>query len=192
MTTKKCPFCGNLTLDEKHGEFSFEPPKGFPGGTMTIPDAIWFACKTCGEAILPPALDKAIDAERYKRQGLLAPTEVRDARMKTGLSAVDMAQLLGVGEKTYTRWETGRSIQNKSNDTLIRLLEENADVFALVEAERQPDRPALIARYFANLKDFKGNHPLAMAAHGGDLGEAATETLRRRLKEIIGTQKGAT
>ena len=93
---------------------------------MIIPDAIWFACNTCGEAILPPELDKAIDAERYKRQGLLAPNEVREARMKTGLSTVEMAQRLGVSEKTYTRWETGKSIQNKSNDTLIRLLEENA------------------------------------------------------------------
>ena len=82
-------------------------------------------CQQCGEEILPYALNKAIDLEATKRQGLLTPEEIRQVRQRTGLSAVDMAYLLGVGDKTYTRWETGKSIQNKGNDTLIRLLDAN-------------------------------------------------------------------
>lgn len=65
---------------------------------------------------------------------------------------------------------------------MIRLLDVNAEAFALVQAEAQPNREATIAQYVQELKQFKGNNTLAMAAHGGDLGEAATEGLRRRLK----------
>ena len=189
MPTTKCPLCGNDTLEEKHGEYRFAPPPNIPGGTIVIPNATWQACQQCAEEILPYALNKAIDLEAAKRQGLLTPEEIRQVRQRTGLSAVHMAYLLGVGEKTYTRWETGKSIQNKGNDTLIRLLDANAEAFASVQAERQPNREATIAQYVQELKQFKGGNSLAMAAHGGDLGEAATEGLRRRLHELIAARK---
>jgi len=189
MAAKKCPFCGSNKLEASHGEYRFEPPANIPGGTMIVPDAEWFACAACGEEILPHPLSKAIDLQRCKRLGLLTPHEIREVRQRTGLSAVDMAHLLGVGEKTYTRWENGKSIQNKSNDTLIRLLDKNAEAFALVEAEREPIRSALIAGYFRDLRQLKGSNPLAMAAHGGDLGETATENLCARLREIIAARR---
>ncbi len=44
-----------------------------------------------------------------------------------------MAERLGVGEKTYTRWESGRSIQNKSSDNLIRLMDRSPEQFAVQE-----------------------------------------------------------
>lgn len=185
MTTAKCPLCGSETLEHKQGDYRFDPPPSIPGGTMIIPNATWDACATCGEEILPDELTKAIEEEQYRRLGLLTPSEIRQVRRKTGLSAVDMANLLGVGEKSYTRWENGRSIQNKSNDTLIRLLDKNADAFASVDAERRPDRDKLLSRYVTHLKTLKGQRQYAMAAHGGDLGVANTETLRRRVREIV-------
>ncbi|MGD0898450.1 MAG: type II TA system antitoxin MqsA family protein [Thermoguttaceae bacterium] len=191
MPTTKCPVCGNDALEEKHGEHRFAPPPNIPGGEIVIPDATWQACQQCGEEILPYALNKAIDLEATKRQGLLVPEEIRQVRQRTGLTAVDMAGLLGVGDKTYTRWETGKSIQNKANDTLIRLLDANAEAFASVQAERQPNREATIAQYVQELKHFRGSNALAMAAHGGDLGEAATEGLRRRLQELIAARTNA-
>jgi len=191
MATTKCPMCGDNTLEEKHGEYRFDPPPNVSGGVIVIPDAVWQACRRCNEEILSHELDKAIGLEAIKRQGLLTPEEIRQARRRTGLSAVDMACLLGVGEKTYTRWETGKSIQNRGNDTLIRLLDANADAFALVQAERQPNREATIAQYVHELKQIKGSNSLAMAAHGGDLGEAATEALRRVLQKLVAGRKHA-
>jgi len=185
MTTAQCPLCGNQTLEHKHGDYRFEPPQNIPGGTMIIANATWDACTSCGEEILPDELTKAIEAEQYRRLGLLPPSEIRQVRQKTGLSAVDMANLLGVGEKSYTRWENGRSIQNKSNDTLIRLLDKNADAFVIVDAERKPDRDKLLSQYVSGLRTRKGQRQYAMAAHGGDLGVANTESLRRRLREIV-------
>ncbi len=185
MTNAQCPLCGNQTLEHKHGEYRFEPPQNIPGGTMIIANATWDACTRCGEEILPDELTKAIEAEQYRRLGLLPPSEIRQVRQKTGLSAVDMANLLGVGEKSYTRWENGRSIQNRSNDTLIRLLDKNADALVIVDAERKPDRDKLLSQYVSGLRTLKCQHQYAMAAHGGDLGLANTESLRRRLREIV-------
>jgi putative zinc finger/helix-turn-helix YgiT family protein len=185
MTTTKCPICGNQTLEHKQGEYRFEPPLNIPRGTMTIRDAVWDACSSCGEEILPDELTKAIEAEQYRRLGLLTPSEIRQVRQKTGLSAVDLANLLGIGEKSYTRWENGRSMQNRSNDTLIRFLDKNAEAFVIVDAERKPDRERLLAKYVNDLRSLKGQQQYAMAAHGGDLGAANTESLRKRLREIV-------
>ena len=59
----------------------------------------------------------------------------------------------------------------------------------MVQAERQPNRDATVARYIHELKHIKGANTLAMAAHGGDLGEAATEGLRKRLQELVAARK---
>ena len=185
MTITRCPICGNNTLEQKRGEYRFETPPNVPGGTMVIPDATWSACGSCGEELLPDELTKAIEEEQYRRLGLLTPAEIRQVRENTGLSAVEMAHLLGVGEKSYTRWENGRSMQNKSNDTLIRLLHKNAAAFVIVDAERKPDRERLLSTYVSDLKSLKGRQQYAMAAHGGDLGVANTETLRKRLRSLV-------
>jgi putative zinc finger/helix-turn-helix YgiT family protein len=185
MATRNCPICGNKTLEEKQGEYRFEPPPNIPGGEIRVPNAAWSACSACGEEILPHALTKAIEAQRYKRLGLLTPDELRGVREKTGLSAVDISRLLGVGEKTYTRWENGRSLQNKANDTLVRLLDRNAAAFASLDAERDPERQRLVSQYIDDLRNLKGRCPYAMAAHGGDLGVVDTQRLRRQLKRIL-------
>lgn len=185
MTTATCPLCGSDTLEHKRGDYRFEPPQNIPGGTMILPNATWDACTSCGQDILPDELTKAIEVEHYRRLGLLTPEEIRQVRQKTGLSAVDLANLLGVGAKSYTRWENGRSMQNKSNDTLIRLLDKNAEAFAILDVERRPDRHKLLEKYVRSLRSLKGQRQHAMAAHGGDLGVTDTESLRKRLRDIV-------
>ncbi|MCR4411864.1 MAG: type II toxin-antitoxin system MqsA family antitoxin [Thermoguttaceae bacterium] len=184
MAAKNCPLCGQKTFVEMRGQYRVDPPPNIPGGTIVIRDASWQHCESCGEDVLPHELDLAIDRERYHRLGLLTPEEIRRVREKTGLSAVDMSHLLGVGEKTYTRWENGHSLQTKASDTLIRLVDRHAEMFALVDAERQPGRDALIARYFAELEHLKGGNRLAMAAHGADMSTETWEAVRERLRAL--------
>ena len=95
-----------------------------------------------------------------------------------------MSHLLGVGEKTYTRWENGRSLQTKASDTLIRLIDKNPEMFALLDAEREPNREAFIDRYFSDLENLKGANRLAMAAHGGDMSTEAWEAVRKCLSVL--------
>lgn len=191
LKTKGCPLCAEGTLQIHQGSYSFEPPENVPGGTITIDGTEWFGCDSCNEEIIPDALSKALGAVRYKRLGLLAPEQIRAVRQRTGLTAVDMAHLLGVGEKTYTRWENGKSLQNKSNDTLIRLIDKNVEPFALVDAERDPNRDAVVADYVRSLEHVKGSNQLAMAAHGGELSLEARQALRDRLQGIVESNRDA-
>jgi YgiT-type zinc finger domain-containing protein len=68
-----CPICGTGMLNKLTGEFHFDPPENIPGGTMIIQDASWEECTDCGEMLLSPDLSNALEAERYKRLGVLNP-----------------------------------------------------------------------------------------------------------------------
>ena len=48
--------------------------------------------------------------KRYKIAGLLTLAEIKAARTRLGLTQVEMARQLGVGDTSYTRWENGLSI----------------------------------------------------------------------------------
>jgi phage replication-related protein YjqB (UPF0714/DUF867 family) len=100
-----------------------------------------------------------------------------------------MAELLGVGEKTYTRWEAGKSYHNTSSDNLIRLVAQSPELFARLSAQRDPERRKRIAEYMQALETSKGANPLAMAAHGGELDAGVGEVLGRRIREIIDARK---
>lgn len=185
----KCPLCGNRTLEPRSGEFRFDPPANIPGGAMIVPEANWLECASCGKRILDPELDKAIDRLRYERLGLLSPNEIEAVRTRLGLTQVQMAELLGVGEKTYTRWEAGKSYHNTSSDNLIRLVAQSPELFTRLSAERDPERHRRIAEYMQGLEAIKSANPMAMAAHGGELDAGVGEVLRKRIREIIDARK---
>jgi len=181
---KECPSCGKHAMEPRTGEFRFDPPPNIPGGTMVIQGAAWEECLQCGEQLLPPELNNALDAEQYKRIGLLGPDKIKDARQRAGLTQAEMSQFLGVGEKTYTRWESGRSIHNKSSDNLIRLADRYPELFVQMEAQRDPNRENLIAEYFRGLDKPWELNTYAMAAHGAELDPAMTGLLLERLRLI--------
>jgi len=185
----ECPVCGKVALETRRGEFHFTPPPEIPGGEMLIPDATWEECSVCGEQMLPPALGDALLAERYHRLGLLSPGQTAEIRQRAGLTQVKMAEFLGVGEKTYARWESGRSIHNMSSDNLIRLVAQSPELFPRLKAQRDPDRKRLIGEYVQSLPQLKGSSNLALAAHGGELDPAIAEILRNRLQEIVRSRK---
>lgn len=187
----KCLACGEEAMDDQRGVFRFDPPANVPGGTMIIEGAEWRECTRCGERVIPHALHKRLEDEARRRQGLLTPAEIKAVREKTGLTQEQMAHLLGVGDKTYTRWESGRSFHNKSSDNLIRLVDQSPEVFLQFDAQRQPDRLQLITEYVRNLPSFKGENKFAMAAHGVELDPTIGDLLRRRLREIVEGRRGS-
>lgn len=187
--TNPCPLCGKAELQTRTGDYSFDPPPGIPGGPMRVEDATWEVCPACGETILPPELGNELENIRYDRLGLLRPEAIRAVRERSGLSQADMAALVGVGDKTYTRWESGRSLQNKSSDNLIRLAADFPEVFAQLEAQRDPRRQQRIADYLDSLADRKGGNELAMAAHGAEIDLALVEELRERLRLLAEKRK---
>ena len=186
---KQCFSCGSERMDERHGTYRFEPPPNIPGGTIVIPGATWMECENCGEQMIPAVLSRKLEELSMLRQGLLLPAHVKAIREKLGLSQTVMAERLGVGEKTYTRWESGRSIQNKSSDNLIRLMDRSPEQFAVIEAQRNPERPMRIADYLRQLGQHEGQSQLAMAAHDAELNPDAAERVREALRQAVKQQK---
>jgi len=189
MTVTYCAVCGEGELAEQHGTYLFEWPEGFVVATSEFRDATWWSCEACGEDELPPELVARIEAERYRLEGILSPTEVRAVRKRVDLSQREMARLLGVGEKTYTRWELGLSAQTKSMDNLIRLADQHPEVLLEIEARRSPRRDEEVRAYFDGLVEAKRSSSLAMAAHGGELLESDAEQLRARLLQLAHEDK---
>ena len=81
-------------------------------------------CKECGEELWNEELDegnllRAYDEYR-KRHNLLSPAEIKSIREKYNISQVNFARVLGLGDKTVTRYENG-NIPDKAQNNLILL-----------------------------------------------------------------------
>ncbi len=91
------------------------------GYTVDVPEFRVPCCKNCGAMVFDDsANDQVTDALR-RQVGLLPPDRIRSNRESLGLTQRDFANLLGVGELTVSRWETGSQIQQRSLDRLMRL-----------------------------------------------------------------------
>jgi putative zinc finger/helix-turn-helix YgiT family protein len=187
--SKRCPSCGAERMEVRKDTYRFEPPANITGGTMVVQDATWEECENCGEQLLSPELDRKLDDLRLLRLGLLPPGRIKAVREKLGLTQTVMAERLGVGEKTYARWESGRSIQNKSSDNLIRLMDRSPEQFAIIEAQRSPERNIKISNYFKQIGQQQGENSLAMAAHDATLDEAAAKRVREALRKAAKEQR---
>lgn len=69
-------------------------------------------------------LVNSLDAYR-KEKKLLTSKEIKNIRNKYKLTQLEMAQLLGIGEITVTRYET-KQIQDEAHDKIMKLINENA------------------------------------------------------------------
>jgi HTH-type transcriptional regulator/antitoxin MqsA len=83
-------------------------------------------CDRCGEVYLAPGEGDALHRKASEvvraREGLLSSAEIRTIRADLGLSQSGFEHLLGVGPKTVVRWEKGTVFQNRTTDTLLRLI----------------------------------------------------------------------
>lgn len=75
--------------------------------TIRVPVEAWQDPE--GEIYLDAAALKKLDDVRARHMGLLLPEEIAELRDYLGLSQREISRLLQIGEKTWTRWETGRS-----------------------------------------------------------------------------------
>jgi len=70
----------------------------------------------------------------------MTPSEVRRIRRRLGLTQSAFAALLGVHEKTVTRWESGAVGMSATTQRLIRSLGEKGGPMAMVKPERKRRR----------------------------------------------------
>jgi putative zinc finger/helix-turn-helix YgiT family protein len=120
-----CLACGVDDLKQVTGEFKtqIEGPDGHPM-TLAVPDLTWLHCNSCGEDLLDDKASEAITKAHRAALKLLTAEEIRSLRQRLGKTQAQMGELLGIGEKTYCRWESGTHFQSEAFDRYLRLLEE--------------------------------------------------------------------
>jgi putative zinc finger/helix-turn-helix YgiT family protein len=155
--------CGKGELVERNGSFDvrYVDRRGVDG-VLTMPSLRRLVCNSCGEEILDDEASGQVEEARRTAMGLLTPEEIRDLRYRFGKTQVQMSALLGVGEKTYCRWESGSFIQSVAFDNYLRLIRDVPEASArLVSLEHcECPEPAMEADgggvEFTFLRNFGG------------------------------------
>ncbi len=117
----KCPVCRRLGVLRERTEIR---PVKVRGETFQVP-VTFHRCDACGEeseplgGIGPDPLKLAYRAYRT-RHGLLQPEEIAGLRKGAGLTQKELATLLGWGDVTISRYETG-ALQDEAHDVALRL-----------------------------------------------------------------------
>jgi DNA-binding transcriptional regulator YiaG len=94
-----------------------------------------------GDVYLGGEALRMLDKVKARRMGVLLPHEIKDLRGQFSLSQREMSALLGIGEKTCTRWETGRERPSQSLNRLLVAMWEGRLNLASLRAMRQPSFP---------------------------------------------------
>src|SRR5437762_341779 len=74
----------------------------------------------------------------WREARLLAPEEIRAGRERLALTQKQFANLLGVGEATVSRWETGAQIQQRAMDRFLRVCLASPAAVDLLRNDFQP------------------------------------------------------
>jgi len=142
MTTrlypKRCGKCGQksmqlatvsyaITIEHDGRSYPVEIP------TLTVPQ-----CGNCQAISIDDEADQEISAAFRRKAGLLAPEEIRQGRERLSLTQKQFANLLGVGEATVSRWETGAQIQQRALDRFLRVCLASPAVVELLRSDFQP------------------------------------------------------
>lgn len=86
--------------------------------TLWVDVPAWRDPKTNQIFLDGEASDK-LDAVKARYMGLLSSTQLRDLRTAIGASQKGMAELLQLGEKSWTRWESGKERPSRSMNVLL-------------------------------------------------------------------------
>jgi DNA-binding transcriptional regulator YiaG len=73
---------------------------------------------------LDEAAHEILDKTKARYMGLLSPDRIRQLRERHRLTQAKIAQLFQLGEKTWTRWESGGERPSRSMNILLRAFED--------------------------------------------------------------------
>jgi putative zinc finger/helix-turn-helix YgiT family protein len=148
-----CPNCEEYTKATLGVEREVYPVRGEP---IEI-EAEIVTCQKCGMKIFDEErdsrnLEKAYNLYRGKHN-LLSPAEILTIREKYGLSQRALSRLLGLGEITIHRYESG-AIQDNAHDSLLRLIENPQNMQKFLKVNRNKLPPYTAARLEKRIASF--------------------------------------
>lgn len=86
--------------------------------TINVKVPAWRDSKD-GEVYLDTEATAILDKVKARHMGLLTPDQIKALRKRLGLTQPQISELLQIGEKTWTRWETGRERPSRSINVLL-------------------------------------------------------------------------
>lgn len=116
----ECPICGSKDIISKSGTKHFAFKAHGKKHTILVKNLSWEECASCHETFYDEKARNIIETTQFNEMELLSPKQLIAIRKRLGCSQASMAALLGVGGKSYCRWETGISIHSRAMDNLIR------------------------------------------------------------------------
>jgi len=122
----KCSVCGEPTTKVK------EVKKAKYRDEFVEVETELFRCDSCKEGFVTPeqlrAHTRAVKNEVRRMHGLLPPERIVAVREKLGLTQSELEDALGTGPKMVVRWESGKVIQSRGHDNVLRLLDGDPSV----------------------------------------------------------------
>ncbi|HEY3317076.1 MAG TPA: type II TA system antitoxin MqsA family protein [Coriobacteriia bacterium] len=151
----KCRWCDN---DIEPVIKEVEETYPVKGDTITVRTQVAF-CPDCDKEVYCESLDSVTVEKAYAlfraKHGLLSPEVIRETREKYGLSQRSFSLLLGWGEVTLHRYESG-SLQDPAHDATLRLATRPENVKLLFEANGNrlpPQQRAILEQRLESLLD---------------------------------------
>src|SRR5579871_3038949 len=123
MKDPRCSICGKGKLRQEIGEFraQFEDDSG-NAREVVVRDIRKSVCDSCGEFVLDEESEDRISAAQRAAMGLLSAKALEAFRESLEKTQEEMSELLGLGKRTWCRWESNDHFQSESFDRYLRLL----------------------------------------------------------------------
>jgi DNA-binding transcriptional regulator YiaG len=99
-------------------------------------DVQCFTDPETGEDVLTSDSIELIDRTKARRMGLILPDELKSLRERLDLSQDEISDLLQIGAKTYTRWESGRARPSRSLNVMLCALRDGVITVEYLRALR--------------------------------------------------------
>jgi len=100
-----------------------------------------FRCEACKEGFVTPQQMRThareVKNEVRRLHGLLSPERIVKIREKLGITQEALEEALGTGPKMVVRWESGKVIQSRGHDTVLRLLEREPGILKSLKQIQQ-------------------------------------------------------
>lgn len=92
-----------------------------------------------GEEMLTEEAFEILETTKARHMGLLLPEQIKALRERLQLSQKEMSRLLQAGEKSYTRWESGRARPSRLVNVLLRSLDDGELSLEYLRSQREVD-----------------------------------------------------
>ena len=132
---------------------------------ITVPGVWVERCEHCGETVFPGETTRFIESVVADETEQLTARELERIREDLGVATQDeMSEILGLGLKTYHKWESGRQFPTRSMSYYIRVLADVPGAFEYLRrrawrAKNRVATPPAEADLAAMFPDLPANSP---------------------------------